>query len=149
MLDWTLAELLEILDGIYRMMSKLGWTSIDEFREAMGIDSLGTIYLVRIGGRESTGTGGLYVGYWSDTEYRNTPYLKNKRIIAIVGNHDAFKNDLQEMGMIMVHELAHAWNDAYSSCLGSPSIGMAKRSGSYTDVDGNYHPGGYTASLLR
>jgi hypothetical protein len=151
---WSLDEINAILAGIGRLMSAMHWTSYREFRIAMGIDPDASrsaipepIYLVRIPGN---GAGGLYCGVNCDDATKPKD-LDGKRMIAIFGDPSIFMgsdedHDLSKMGAVMVHELAHAWDDASGWSL---SRGLKKETNSYyVDINGRqwYQAGGTPAS---
>ncbi len=128
---WSLGQLRRLLSAIDKMMSAFGWTTYDEFKTAMGIDSSGRIDVEL----EVDGKGGGYGGL-----YTSGP---DGRVITIYDTAVEYDpNNPNDLGMNFVHELAHAWDAAYDWRLSNGMLGVTggKETPSY------YYAGGIAAS---
>jgi RHS repeat-associated protein len=138
--DWTVNQLQALLDSISRLMSVMKWRTVKAFRTAMGIDTAGEIWLYMNVDKVGAGYGGAY--YSKGNTNVGNPNKAHRNIVIEDTAVEVDPNNPTDLHSTFVHELAHAWDDAFG---GKLSKGMAARTGSTTDSSG-YHPGGHTAS---
>jgi RHS repeat-associated protein len=147
--DWSLAMLLELIDGISHLMSAMQWTTIEEFKYAIGIyDDSTVIYVSLAVDHDGTGYGGRYyrVGESDPSPLGNPDSTTRNIVLQDIGALGGINpKDPHDLGSTFVHELAHAWDNAHGL-----SEGMRQSTGSkFTDMilsDARYYRAGGEAA---
>jgi RHS repeat-associated protein len=144
--NWTLGELLALLHGIRRMMWAMKWNTDEEFRSAVGIDTLGPIYLLReVPKKPKNDTGEdmipqMHDGYYYSQGDPANPFrdpVTNKVIGRGIGITYT-QSTLEHLAPLFIHELAHAWDHASGGCTSpyqGPPCNMAHGMDSKTGGD--------------